>query len=463
MKFSIHFAWGLGLVAALAGCGGGGGGSAPPPPKVAVSGVAVDGYLSNALAFLDLNGNEKHDADEPSARTNERGLFSLSATAEQKASASVVIQAIDGETTDMDQPDARLIMTLIAPAGKPEVVSPLTTWVADTMRRENKTLDQAKASVAAELGLSAEVLMQDFVANSPSGSPSDAYKVAVAMAEVLNSVPANADKDARFDHVSVNLRSVTDNLTTIKGAALSAIRTLVKEAIALNNLITAPACVTSTSIGWLTDYRLNDNTPNLFNQAFDDCVAGQFSVANKRFSFPNTTVRLTRDNIRALVDGNADTSGRAPNFSLIIGNNSSLEGSQTGKVAIALTKANSSSQVTVTVDVEILKLNNELTIRAQNKNKVAVNVVTGLGSMTPTINFLTADVIASTSSGNGNMVLNINVLGLLTKLDGLLGITSYPTAGDYTITITNNDGQDWPFKTVDDNPINSISIGLPIY
>ena len=238
MKLSIHFAWGLGLVAALAGCGGGGGGSAPPPPKVAVSGVAVDGYLSNALAFLDLNGNEKHDADEPSASTNERGLFSLSATAEQKASASVVIQAIAGQTTDMDQPGAPLSagMTLIAPAGKPEVVSPLTTRVADTMRREKKTLDQAKASVAAELGLSAEVLMQDFVANSPNGSPSEAYKVAVAMAEVLKSVPANADKDARFAHLSTNLGSVITNLTAIKGADLSAIRALVNDDIAQNTL-----------------------------------------------------------------------------------------------------------------------------------------------------------------------------------------------------------------------------------
>ena len=240
MKFSIHFAWGLGLVAALAGCGGGGGGSAPPPPKVAVSGVAVDGYLSNAFAFLDLNGNEKHDADEPSASTNERGLFSMSATAEQKASASVVIQAIAGQTTDMDQPGAPLSvgMTLIAPAGKPEVVSPLTTWVADTMRRENKTLDQAKASVAAELGLSAEVLMQDFVADSPNGSPSDAYKVAVAMAEVLKSVPANADKDARMGHVATHMGSVTDagRLSEIKSSDLSAIRALVKDKIAQNTL-----------------------------------------------------------------------------------------------------------------------------------------------------------------------------------------------------------------------------------
>ncbi|OYU32302.1 MAG: hypothetical protein CFE39_04235 [Comamonadaceae bacterium PBBC2] len=461
MKFSIHFWSATALAALLTACGGGGGGSTPTP-TVAVAGVAVDGYLKNALAFLDLNGNEKLDAGEPSARTNERGEFTLNATAEQKATASVVVLAIAGETIDMDQPNTPLTagMTLVAPAGKPEVVSPLSTWVAGIMRRENKTLDKAKASVAAELGLNAEDLLQDFVAKSPNGSPSDAYKVAVSLAEVLKSTPANADKDARFDHVSTNLRSVTDNLTAIKGAALTDVRALVKEDIALNNLITAPACVTSTSIGWLTDYRLNANTPNLFNQAFDDCVPGQFNVATKRFSFPNTTVRLTRDNIRALVDGNANTSGRAPNFSLIVGNDSGLEGSQTGKVAIALTKANSSSQVTVTLDVEILKLNNKLTIRAQNKNNVTVNVVTGLGPITKTIDFSPEDVIASTSMGTGNMVLNINVLGLLTKLDGLL---NYPTTGDYTITITNNDGQDWPFKTMDGNPINSISIGLPIY
>lgn len=239
MKFSIHFVYATALAAGLAACGGGGGSG--PAPTVAVAGVAVDGYLNNAIAFLDLNGNERLDAGEPSARTNARGEFSLSATAEQKASASVVVQAIAGETIDMDQPNTPLTagMTLVAPAGKPEVVSPLSTWVAGTMRRENKTLDQAKASVATELGLSPDALLQDFVANSPNGAPSDAYKVAVSLAEVLKSAPANADKDERFDHVSVNLRSVTDNLTTIKGSALSAIRTLVKEDIALNTLTLA--------------------------------------------------------------------------------------------------------------------------------------------------------------------------------------------------------------------------------
>jgi hypothetical protein len=268
MKLSIHFAWGLGLIGALVGCGGGGGGSAPLPPKVAVSGVAVDGYLSNAFAFLDLNGNEKHDADEPSASTNERGLFSMSATAEQKASASVVIQAIAGQTTDMDQPGAPLSvgMTLIAPAGKPEVVSPLTTWVADTMRRENETLDQAKASVAAELGLSAEVLMQDFVADSPNGSPSDAYKVAVAMAEVLKSVPANADKEARMGHVATHMGSVTDagRLSEIKSSDLSAIRALVKDRIAQNTLTLSlndkwlEFLSTATSLAVKTERRFNN-------------------------------------------------------------------------------------------------------------------------------------------------------------------------------------------------------------
>ncbi len=237
MKFSIHFAWSWGLAALLTGCGGGGGGT-PPTPTVAVAGVAVDGYLHNAIAFLDLNGNEQLDAGEPSARTNARGEFSLNATAEQKAAASVVIQAIAGETIDMDSPNAPLSasMTLLAPPGKPEVVSPLTTWVAGTMRRENKTLDQAKASVALELGLNADVLLQDFVANSAHAASMDAYKVAVSMAEVLKSAPANYDKDSRFDHVSTNLRSVTDNLTAIKSASLADIRALVKDDIAQNTL-----------------------------------------------------------------------------------------------------------------------------------------------------------------------------------------------------------------------------------
>jgi hypothetical protein len=51
---------------------------------------------------------------------------------------------------------------------------------------------------------------------------------------------------------------------------------------------------------------------------------------------------------------------------------------------------------------------------------------------------------------------------LLPKLDTLLSGTTYPTMGDYTVEITNNNGADWPFKTPEGDTINGINVGLPI-
>ena len=60
------------LTALLAGCGGGGSAT-----TAAVGGIVADGYLVNAVAFLDRNGNYEWDEGEPKTTTGPGGVYSL--------------------------------------------------------------------------------------------------------------------------------------------------------------------------------------------------------------------------------------------------------------------------------------------------------------------------------------------------------------------------------------------------
>src|SRR5689334_77601 len=74
---------------AVAGCGLEGLGDLPGLPgdeggesgesaeSADISGVIVDGYVEGAHVFLDLNGNQQRDEDEPSASSDAKGSFVL--------------------------------------------------------------------------------------------------------------------------------------------------------------------------------------------------------------------------------------------------------------------------------------------------------------------------------------------------------------------------------------------------
>lgn len=197
--------------AIVIGCGGGGGGGGPAggaPSTSSFSGVAIDGNLYLARAFLDLNGNGSYDAGEPAATTGSSGDFSLTATQDQINSHSVVITAISGTTVDQDDPNTPIVggFTMVAPAGHPSVVSPLTTQVVAKMA-EGFSLSDAKASVQADLGLSSVDVMLNYVSEKASNSAYlDVHKVAVAIAEVLKTVESSSTAST----------SLTDKLTSVK-------------------------------------------------------------------------------------------------------------------------------------------------------------------------------------------------------------------------------------------------------
>lgn len=67
----------LAMSAILSACGGGSGGNSTPGAKTSIKGVAIDGYVEGAVAFLDYNHNGIWDEGEPKTTTDQNGRFAF--------------------------------------------------------------------------------------------------------------------------------------------------------------------------------------------------------------------------------------------------------------------------------------------------------------------------------------------------------------------------------------------------
>jgi hypothetical protein len=146
----------------VAACGGGGSSSAPPAAAVAVtptpdpvvtlSGRVIDGPLSGAKVFIDLDNDLIQDADEPSVDTDGDGRFTLPfvVAAENQVLKLVSIGGTDTSTGKV-LPNIALVSDVPASADTPAAVTPLSTIVAAA------TTPEAKKAVLTSLGISGSV------------------------------------------------------------------------------------------------------------------------------------------------------------------------------------------------------------------------------------------------------------------------------------------------------------------
>lgn len=68
-----------------------------------ISGKVIDGYVSGATVWLDLNGNQSKDADEPSAVSTQKGDYSLEMTAAQLECAAYATLYVDVPVGAIDE------------------------------------------------------------------------------------------------------------------------------------------------------------------------------------------------------------------------------------------------------------------------------------------------------------------------------------------------------------------------
>ena len=141
-----------GLVALTAtGCGGGGGGETTPPPppppppaKLSVQGgKVIDGYVSGATVWLDINGNHLKDADEPSTVSKAAGAYQLELSEPQRAClpystlyVDVPVGAVDEDSGTVKEAYQMAIAPQFKTLSVDQVlnISPLTTAIWDQVR-----------------------------------------------------------------------------------------------------------------------------------------------------------------------------------------------------------------------------------------------------------------------------------------------------------------------------------------
>lgn len=204
----------LAVAAALSACGGGAGGvssgsssssaGSSPATATTLSGKVVDGYLQGAEVCLDTNADKV--CDTAKAITDANGSYSLThtLTAEQLASAHVLVvvpetakDADDGGKTLKEA--GKAAFELLAPAAKPQVVSPLTTLVSERMISNRQSVTDAESSVAGTLKLDKGTVLlgvnADFVAANKADLKQLAQTTAVLLGEVkkvvTNTVSSN--------------------------------------------------------------------------------------------------------------------------------------------------------------------------------------------------------------------------------------------------------------------------------
>ncbi len=98
----------------------------PYTQNTAVSGNIVKGPLSNALVFLDLDGDNVLDANEQSIRTDANGKFTINST----ATSYKIVALTDESTVDTSSGAVLAGVTLSAPQGA-SVVTPTTTLMEE--------------------------------------------------------------------------------------------------------------------------------------------------------------------------------------------------------------------------------------------------------------------------------------------------------------------------------------------
>ena len=93
---------------------------------------AMDGYLNQAVVWLDVNGNFERDSDEPQATTGEQGRaeIDLSAFNGDPDSYTLMTEIIQGQTIDEDLPGVTVSRgyMMSAPKGYRQI-TPLTTML----------------------------------------------------------------------------------------------------------------------------------------------------------------------------------------------------------------------------------------------------------------------------------------------------------------------------------------------
>lgn len=136
-------------VMGVTGCGGGGGSGAATPapgqpaPMAVLGGKVIDGYVSGATVWLDINGNHVKDADEPSTVSKAAGAYQLELSEAQRAClpyatlyVDVPVGAVDEDSGPVKEAYQMAVAPRLQAISVDQVlhISPLTSAIWDQVR-----------------------------------------------------------------------------------------------------------------------------------------------------------------------------------------------------------------------------------------------------------------------------------------------------------------------------------------
>lgn len=233
----------IAVTIALSACGGGGGSSAPvptaapaplptsaptsaptaaptAPPPVAVKGLVVDGYISGATVYLDLNNNNARDTGEPLASTDAKGGFSMSVDPSSPGLANARLRVRGGTDLATRLPFTSNMSAVFGELSKSSfLVTPMTT-VLDAMVRSDPstTMEQARENLARVLGISHPVVFDVDPLGQVLAQPTLLQKM-VAIQKSIEILAASDKKPTETDTTAAVGRVASAVAAIVKAAA----------------------------------------------------------------------------------------------------------------------------------------------------------------------------------------------------------------------------------------------------
>lgn len=239
----------------LIACGGGGGDTTvtppvvidPPAPTTSAQSVTVAGLGAGALVCLDKNANGACEAGETQGTTGAEGTVTLAVPLADVGKYSVLVE-VSGVAVGT-------AYSMVTPADKPAVVSPLTTLVATQAAAARQTTVDAEKNLQDRLGTSAP-LMTDYSKGTDDASKylgNVARTVVVAtqkqLADTAGAKAADGSAVPKNDIVKAVNNGLVANLATVAAQASDPAVAGAATPAAKETAIQAAAVVVATAVG----------------------------------------------------------------------------------------------------------------------------------------------------------------------------------------------------------------------
>ena len=218
-------------------------------PGDAISGSVIDGPLSGAIVFLDINNNGELDPGEPNTTTDENGAYQLEAPEGYfelyRVVAEITSDTIDTETGQVANPYS---LVFYDPATQSAfegflstdfVINPFTTMIQSEVEAGNAPLDAVEL-VGTHLGLNPQYhfyLLADYLAVKQSGEYPEGEQLDSADMDIINRLHNIARTAVRVLGIKMDEINLADPTLSARGKALASQQVLNALKIKLRDVI----------------------------------------------------------------------------------------------------------------------------------------------------------------------------------------------------------------------------------